>query len=135
MCFVFSSMAGDGASAGPFTAACWTPRIHLTEERPPQPDDFPDSAKEQSLRALRTLAGTSSSLSPGQLPSALIMLCEHLPLPRPSEKKDLLPELPLDDSDRLWSTSEHRHRAETALQQMLSAAAEAVSLTKLLGKA
>jgi hypothetical protein len=122
---------GSESSADPYMAA-WTPRIHLAEERPPQPDDFSDSAKEQSLDALRTLA--NSTCNTNQLPSAVILLCEHIPLPLASQK--LLPLLPLDDSavDLLWSTPEHRHLAEKALQRLLTDG-EATSLTKLLGKA
>ena len=117
--------------------SAWTPRIHLPEERPPEPSDFPESNKETSLRILREFTYAPSCAS--QLPSLVILLCEHLTLSAQPRQSDKLPQSPLDGSvvvainDLLWSTTEHCQLAEKAVTQML--AAEGLeSLGQLLGK-
>jgi len=138
------------ASGADLILSALTPQIRLAEERPAQPDDFPDSVKQQSLLTLQTLA-SRPPFALDQLPCLLILLCEHLP---PPLFQDQLSFLPPDDSDGrgvielsvsppddsgsayselLWSSPEHRQLAETILAQIL--AAEGVdSFEKLLGR-
>ena len=127
---------GEESLADSFMSA-WTPRIHLPEERPPELSDFPESNKETSLRILREFTYAPSCAS--QLPSLVILLCEHLTLSAQPRQSDKLPQSPLDGSvvvainDLLWSTTEHCKLAEKAVTQML--AAEGLeSLGQFLGK-
>jgi hypothetical protein len=111
--------------------SAWSKRLQLTEERPPQPADFPANHKEQSRLVLQNL------LAIGQfptLPHLLVLLCEHSPLPRKQKETD--PLLRPEDSageEMLWSTPEHGDMAERVLQKILEAERGSASLTQLLG--
>jgi hypothetical protein len=112
--------------------SAWSKRLQLTEERPPQPADFPANHRDQSRLVLQNL------LAIGQLPTLhphlLVLLCEHLPLPRKQAEAD--PLLRPEDSageEMLWSTLEHGVIAERVLQKVLEAESGAASLTQLLG--
>jgi len=111
--------------------SAWSKRLQLAEERPPQPADFPANHRDQSRLVLQNL------LAIGQfptLPHLLVLLCEHLPLPRKQLETD--PLLRPEDSageEMLWSTPEHGVIAERVLQKVLEAESGTASLTQLLG--
>jgi hypothetical protein len=112
--------------------SAWSKRLQLTEERPPQPADFPANHKEQSRLVLQNL------LAIGQFPTLpphlLVLLCEHLPLPRKQLETDpLLRPEDLAGEEMLLSTPEHGDIAERVLQKVLEAESGTASLTQLLG--
>jgi hypothetical protein len=111
--------------------SAWSTRLQLTEERPPQPPDFPANHRVQSRLVLLNLLAIGQF---SNLPHLLVLLCEHLPLPRKQVETD--PLLRPEDSAReemLWSTPEHGDIAERVLQNVLEAERGAASLSQLLG--
>jgi hypothetical protein len=111
--------------------SAWSKRLQLTEERPPQPADFSANHRDQSRLVLQNL------LAIGQFPTLpphlLVLLCEHLPLPRKQVETDPLRREDSAGEEMLWSTPEHGVIAERVLQKVLEAERGAASLTQLLG--
>ncbi len=111
--------------------SAWSKRLQLAEERPPQPADFPANHRDQSRLVLQHLLAIGQF---SNLPHLLVLLCEHLPLPRKQLETD--PLLRPEDSageEMLWSTPEHGDIAERVLQRVLEAERGTASLTHLLG--
>jgi hypothetical protein len=110
--------------------SAWSTRLQLTEERPPQPADFPANHRDRSRLVLQNLLAIGQF---SNLPHLLVLLCEHLPLPRKQAEADPLRPEDSAGAEMLWSTPEHGDTAERVLQRVLEAERGAASLTQLLG--